>query len=334
MPELERQAPYLFASGAPVAALMRQVLLALMPALLVSCWAFGWGVLYQVLLCAAFCLLGEALVLWLRGRPVATTLADGSVLITALLIALALPPLAPWWMALWACLFAVLIGKQVYGGLGYNSFNPAMAGYAFVLLSFPAQFALWPAQDQALGPLTALQAVLGLMPQADGLSGATDLAVLRDGLRQMRMLAEIQAGLPGLSPWLWLNLAFLCGGLYLLARGVIRWRIPVGVIAGLALPALLFYALDADTAASPLFHLFSGASMCAAFFIATDPVSSPASARAQLIYAGAIGLLIYVIRRWGIYPDGVAFAVLMLNAASPALDHWMNRPARPPTATP
>ncbi len=328
MPQSERQAPYLLADDTSVAMMMRQVLLALIPALVVALWAFGWGVLYQVLLCAVFCLLGEALVLMLRGRPVARTLADGSVMITALLIALALPPLAPWWISLLACLFAVLIGKQVYGGLGYNSFNPAMAGYAFVLLSFPAQFALWPAQGQELGPLTALQAVLGLLPRVDGFSAATDLALLRDGLRQMRMLAEIQAGLPALSAWMWMNLAYLSGGLYLLIRGVIGWRIPLGVLAGVAFPALLLYALDADTAASPLFHLFRGASMCAAFFIATDPVSSPATARAQLIYAVAIGVLIYVIRRWGIYPDGVAFAVLMLNAASPALDHWYGRRSR------
>jgi electron transport complex protein RnfD len=257
-------------------------------------------------------------------------LQDGSALLTGVLLALALPPLAPWWIPVVGSLFAIVIAKQLYGGLGYNPFNPAMAGYVVLLISFPRELSLWPATGHVLGLLDSLQLVFaGNLPDTltlDAITMATPLDAVKTRLGLSETLTEIHDtavfGSFAGAGWEWLNLWFLLGGLWLLQQKVIKWQIPAGMLAGLFLTALLFYAWNPDIYASPLFHLFSGAAMLGAFFIATDPVSASTTPRGRLYFGFGIGVLTYVIRTWGGYPDGVAFAVLLMNMAAPTIDYY------------
>jgi electron transport complex protein RnfD len=228
--------------------------------------------------------------------------------VTAALIALSVPPSLPLWQLALGVAVAVLLAKHAYGGLGQNPFNPAMVGYAVLLVSFPLEMTRWPAPGGGW----------------DAMTGATALDALRTGLRQSYTMQEIMAGPAfgrvGAGGGEWINLAALAGGLFLLARGVVRWHIPVAVLAGIAVPAMLFHAFDPGAHASASFHLASGATMLGAFFIATDPVSAATSDRGRLFYGAGIGLLTWIIRSWGGYPDGVAFAVLIMNLAVPLID--------------
>ncbi|NQD73656.1 RnfABCDGE type electron transport complex subunit D [Pseudomonas sp. CM27] len=301
---------------------MGLVLLACSPGLLTLLWLQGWGVLLNLLLSASAALLCEALLVTVRAQPPGAALNDGSALVTAVLLAASLPALAPWWLPVAAASVAIGIGKQAFGGVGRNLFNPAMVGYAFVLLSFPLQMNHWP--GPAPGLLDSLQQVFAGGDQVDAWARPT----LLDGLRHNRSLTidELFASHPGFGSIggrgsEWVNLAFLLGGLFLLQRRVISWHAPAGLLAGLALFSLLGWnGSGSDSNGSPLLHLFSGSTMLAAFFIATEPVSGPRSEWARLYFGVGTGLLIYLIRTWGSYPDGTAFAILLMNLMAPALD--------------
>lgn len=313
---------------------MRQVLYALLPALLIYVALFGWGVVINCLLAAAFALGFEAVMLALRAQPLRAYLGDGTAVVTAVLLGLSLPPFAPWWTTLVGVLFAVVIVKHLYGGTGHNVFNPAMAGLALLLVCFPAELNLWPAvpgaAHAATGLLDSAWIIFTGHPYSgtglDALSGATPLGYTREQLRLMHTMTELHGGTLfgtlGGRGWEWVNLGYLAGGLWLVYRRVVRWHIPVSFLAALALSAAAFYLLDPDTHASPVFHLFTGASMLGAFFIVTDPVTAPASPRGRLIFGALVGVLTYVIRAWSSYPDGLAFAVLIMNAAAPTIDHY------------
>ncbi|MFP5506760.1 MAG: RnfABCDGE type electron transport complex subunit D, partial [Gammaproteobacteria bacterium] len=296
-----------------VARVMREVLLALIPGILCAWWFFGWGVPINILIAAAACVLAEAAMLALRGRPVAATLADSSALLTGVLLALALPPLAPWWLIVIGSLFAIVVAKQLYGGLGYNPFNPAMVGYVVLLISFPREMTLWN-PPAGLGEHLGLGAALAwkffaTLPAGSGLDAltmATPLDHVKTALGMSQTLREIYAaplfgGFAG-HGWEWVSLAWLFGGAYLLWRGIIGWQIPAGMLGALCVIALLFHAGDTDSNPSPLFHLLSGATLLGAFFIATDPVSASTTPRGRLLYGAGIGILVYVIRTWGGYP--------------------------------
>lgn len=309
----------------PVERVMALVLLALIPALLVNVALVGCGVLVQFALAVTTAVALEAAVLALRGRDPRRGLCDLSVVVLAALFVIAVPPAAPWWFTVAGTAFAVLIAKHAYGGLGGNVFNPAMAGYAFVLLSYPAVASAWPDPGAGwMGPGEALGSVFAPAVPADAVTGATVLDFNRTQSALMIMRSESgQSAVHGIlagRDWEWVNLAYLVGGVWLLFLRVIPWRIPAGVLAGVALPALVFYGLDPDLRDGPLFHVFAGAALPAAFFIATDPVSSPSSPRAMLAFGFGVGVLTYALRAWGAYPDGVAFAILMMNAFAPLLD--------------
>ncbi len=313
-----------------VPSMMRLVLLALLPGTACFFWLFGWGVLFNLLIAGITALIAEAAMLRLRRRAVAHTLLDGSALVTGLLLALALPPLAPWWIPVIGSVFAIIIAKQLYGGLGYNPFNPAMVGYVVLLISFPLEMTLWPAAGNypdLAGTFSLF--FTGSLPDAgtlDAVTMATPLDTVRTRLGLGETLTELQSGalfgLAGGAGWEWVNFWFLAGGLFMLKLRVIQWRIPASMLAGLALTALVFHLYDPDTYASPLFHLFSGAAMLGAFFIATDPVSASTTPRGRLWFGFGIGVLTWVIRTWGGYPDGVAFAVLLMNLAAPTIDFY------------
>jgi Na+-translocating ferredoxin:NAD+ oxidoreductase subunit D len=317
-----------------VGRLMRQVLYALVPGTLAMTWYFGWGVLVNVVLAVGLAIAFEALILLMRKRPVFPTLGDYSAVVTGWLFALALPPLTPWWVTLVGIGFAIVVAKHLYGGLGFNPFNPAMVGYVVVLLSFPREMTLWlppmGLAEHSIGPLDALAAIfLGRLPPGltwDVITTATPLDLMKTELAMNRTVSEIRAhplfGDFSGHGWEWIGNWFLLGGIWLLFRRVISWHIPVAVLGSLALTAGMFWILDPDAYASPAFHVFSGAAILGAFFIATDPVSASTTPRGRIVYGIGIGVLIYVIRTWGGYPDAVAFAVVLMNMAAPTIDHY------------
>jgi len=304
---------------------MLQVLLASVPGILALTWLFGFGTLIN-LLWASACALGfEAAILALRQRPLGFFLKDYSALVTAVLLALALPPYSPWWLTLIATGFAIVFGKQLYGGLGQNPFNPAMLGYVVVLISFPVEMTSWPAPYR-VGLLDGLQHIFGLAALPDGWTQATALDAIKinNSLTMDELWAQSPAfGRFGGNAVEAVNLAFLAGGLYLLYKRLFTWHAPVGMLAALALMSLLFWnGSGSDSNGSPLFHLLTGATMLGAFFIVTDPVSGATSNSGRLIFGAGVGVLLYVIRAWGGYPDAMAFAVLLMNLTAPTIDYY------------
>ncbi len=309
---------------------MGLVLFATLPGALALLWLNGWGTLITLLLAIAAAIGSEALMLRLRNRPLPGSLADGSSLVSATLLALALPPYSPWWLTLLASCFAIAFGKQLYGGLGKNPFNPAMLGYALVLVSFPQPMSQWPAAH-SVDLLAGLQAIFVPGTLADAWVQATALDVLR--VDRSLTLDELFASHPAfgrVGGAELVNLAFLAGGLFLLYKRLYSWHAPVGLLGGLFVMSLVFWnGAGSDAHGSPLFHLLTGASMLGAFFIVTEPVSGAASARGRLLFGLGVGALTYAIRTWGGYPDGLAFAVLLMNLAVPALDrHGLARERR------
>ncbi len=314
---------------------MQLVLLATVPGLVALTWQFGWGSIINVLLASITAVVCEAAIVHLRGRSVAFYLSDYSALVTAVLLGIALPPLAPWWVIVVGTVFSIVIAKQLYGGLGYNPFNPAMVGYVVVLISFPIQMTTWvtplallPEGVSHPGLIESLHIVFSGYTPADGVTGATPLdsfkhssGLLVDQIYQRDPL--FAQGIWAGAGWEWVNLGFLLGGLLLIAKRIFTWHGPVGMLGALALMSALFWDSGSSTSpGSPVMHLLSGAIMLGAFFILTDPVSSAVSNRGRLIYGILIGLLVFIIRAWGNYPDAVAFAVLLANFAAPFIDNY------------
>ncbi len=310
------------------AGIMQTVLLATLPGVAVMTWFFGPGTLINLLFGGALALAFEAAALRLRDRNPGPYLRDYSVLVTSTLLCIALPPYSPWWLVATGIFSSVILGKHVFGGLGYNPFNPAMVGYVILLISFPLQMSTWQAPrglDAVPGVVDALEALL-LPARYDAITMATPLDVLRQN--QGLLMADLQAQKPQFGRWAgvgweWINLAFLAGGLWLLFKRVFTWHAPVGLLAALGLCAAIgFDSGSSESGGSPLLHWLSGATMFGAFFIITDPVSSAVSNRGRLIFGALIGVLIYLIRVHGNYPDAVAFAVLILNFAAPLIDQY------------
>ncbi len=317
-----------------VGAVMARVLLALGLGIAAYVVYFGPAILVSLALASLTALACEAAMLRLRGYRIAPFLKDGSALVTAWLLALSMPPLAPWWLIVGGTAFAIVIAKHLYGGLGSNLFNPAMAGYALLLVSFPVQMTQWPAVHMLaavhLGLGESLAYIfLGQLPPGvslDAVTMATPLDLLKTQLKLGHTVHEVtqspvygQVGGRGSEI---LALAYLAGGLFLLQQRIITWQVPVAMLAALFATALWFHVYDPDRYVAPWFHLASGGAMLGAFFIATDPVTGPTTPRGKLIFGAAIGLLVYLIRTFGGYPDGVAFAVLIMNMAVPLIDTY------------
>lgn len=289
---------------------MREVIYAALPGLIVLCIVFDLRIALNVLLACGTAVLAEAAVLAARQQPLGLYLKDGSALVTGLLLGLAVPAGCPPWVIIVGSLFAIVVVKQLYGGLGMNPFNPAMAAYVLLLVSVPAHMTQWP---------------LPLGIAADAITGATPLDTFKTYAGQPEVLTThpILQGLVGGYGWEWVNVAFLLGGLWLLYRRIITWHIPLSMLAAMSLMALIFgVAGDIDNYAGIGLTLFSGGTMLGAFFIATDPVSAATSLRGKLIFGAGIGVLTYVIRSWGGYPDAIAFSVLLMNLSAPLLDYY------------
>lgn len=316
-----------------VSRMMLAVIYALIPGTLVYVHFFGFGVIINIIIAVVTALVCEITILKIRNRPIKPFIYDGTAVLTAILLALALPTLTPWWLAALGAAFAIIIAKHLYGGMGYNPFNPAMVGYAMLLIAFPKEMTAWiPAETHGLSFFDTLNfSLFERLPAGmsyDALTMATPLDSIKTQLSLGFTLDEIRStnstifgNIAGYG-WEWINILFLIGGIVLIAIKVIRWHIPVAVLGGLAFMAMIFNFLDAGSYAPVSFHLFGGAAMLGAFFIATDPVTAATSNKGRLIYGAGIGILIYIIRTWGGYPDAIAFSVLLMNMAVPIIDYY------------
>ena len=318
---------------------MQRLLLCLLPGIAAQLYFFGWGTFIQIILAVAVALTSEALIMKLRNKSINYALSDYSAVVTAILLAIAIPSMAPWWMIVIGTAFAIVIVKQLYGGLGNNIFNPAMAAYVLLLVSFPVQMTSWPAPTEiaAYPPsfVESMQAIFGFTQYTadhwkqtiDGISMATPLDSYKTGLSLKLTSTEILKesafdGHHGIG-WFWINMGYLLGGLVMLKLKVIRWHIPVSIIATLFIFTSFGFLLEPDTHISPINQVFSGATMLAAFFIATDPVTAATSNKGRLLFGFIIGACVFVIRSYGGYPDAFAFAVLLANLAAPLIDYYI-----------
>lgn len=317
-----------------VAKVMRMVIYAMLPGILVYAMLFGWGVIINITITIFSALFFEYIMLLLRQRPVKLFLFDGSAVITAILLSLSMPLLVPWWLLVLGGFFAIVVAKHLYGGLGYNTFNPAMAAYAILLVSFPRELSMWTAASDSLNySLSFIETlkysffqVLPSSIQFDALTSATVLDHIRTETGLGKSIAEIKQspifGYAAGAGYEWVSLAFLFGGLWLIHKNIIIWHIPFSILAALALISSVSYLINPDYFSGPLVHLLGGASILGAFFIATDPITASTTPLGRIIYGVGIGILIFAIRVWGGYPDGVAFAVLLIGLTVPLLDYY------------
>jgi RnfABCDGE-type electron transport complex D subunit len=322
--------------GAGVSVVMLKVMAALAPATLYGFWLYGWPAIDLWFITVFAALLGEGFSLRLAGRRAMPVLLDGSALLTGWLLALSLPPWAPWWLRAIGGLFATVVGKQVFGGLGQNLFNPAMVARVALLISFPVAMTAWvvpvPITSAAApGFLDGLLITLTGAANLDAVSSASLLghtkAELSRGVDLLQSLSGDHLGhflsysgaRPG-SLGETAGLLIAAGGIAMIFMGIISWHIPAAMIAGIAIPAAIGHAVDPGRYLDATAHVFSGAALLGAFFIATDYVTSPNTRAGQLVFGLGCGFLTYVIRTWGGYPEGVAFAVLLMNALTPAID--------------
>ena len=315
---------------------MFTVLLALAPATAFNLYLFGWPAILLFTITVGACVAIEALCLQLAGKPVGATLADCSAVLTGWLLAMSLPPWAPWWVGVLAAIFAIALAKHAFGGIGQNVFNPAMVGRTVMLISFPVAMTLWVAPHPlfsagAPGLMEAFAITFGgQIP--DTMSAASALGHIKTELSRgipatqsmsqvpdlMDMTLGYRAGSMGETSLL----LILAGGVFLMAKRIISWHIPVSMMGSLFLIAALFHAIDPARFTSGTFHLVSGATVLGAFFIATDYVTSPVSKSGQLVFGVGVGLLTWSIRNFAGYPEGMAFAVLLMNSLTPIIDQY------------
>lgn len=315
---------------------MTLVLLALAPATLFNLYLFGWPAILLFIVTVGACVAVEAGALSLGGRPVKSTLLDGSAVLTGWLLVMSLPPWAPWWVGVLAAVFAVGLAKHAFGGIGQNVFNPAMVGRTVLLISFPVVMTAWVAPHPLFtaGAPSLMDAFSitfgGNMP--DAMSAASALGHVKTELSRGIPVSESMAQVPNLfdmavgyragSMGETSALLILAGGLFLMARKVISWHIPFTLMATVFLMGTLFNAVNPERFASGLFHLMSGATFLGAFFIATDYVTSPVSKLGQIVFAVGCGIMVWIIRTFAGYPEGMAFAVLFMNALTPIIDQY------------
>lgn len=322
--------PHAQAQGS-IGSVMGKVMLALAPATVCGFWFFGWSAFSLWLITTLSAVAGEALCLRLMNKPVRITLLDGSAVLTGWLLALSLPPWAPWWIGVVGGLFATIIGKQVFGGVGQNLFNPAMIGRVALLVSFPVQMTAWVAPAlgaHAPGLAESLHITFGGAGVPDAMTSASLLGQAKTELsRGVDLLHTFANGLPtsfsGMRPGSLGETAVLliaAGGVAMIFMGIISWHIPISMLLAIAIPALIAHGVNPARYLDAGTHILSGGAMLGAFFIATDYVSSPSSRAGQLVFGAGCGLLTWVIRSYGGYPEGVAFAVLLMNALTPAID--------------
>src|SRR5690554_6045439 len=294
-------------SGDSIEKNMYHVLIALIPAFLIALYVFRLDALLITLFSVIFCVGFEYLIMKyiMKRKP---TILDGSAIITGVLLAFNVPSNLPIWILALGCLFAIGVVKLTFGGLGNNIFNPAIAGRIFLLISFPAQMTTWPPTSLAGG--------------TDAVSTATVLGLLQDTPEALPGLQEMFLGTVAGSMGEISALALLLGLGYMLWKRIISWHIPVSILVTVALFSGVLYLFDPSPMYHPLIHLFSGGMMLGAIFMATDYVTSPMTKKGMLIYGVGIGFVTMAIRLWGAYPEGISFAILLMNALTPLINNY------------
>ncbi|ALJ05895.1 Na+-transporting NADH:ubiquinone oxidoreductase subunit D [Pseudalgibacter alginicilyticus] len=299
--------------------LMYDVVIALIPAFLVSIYVFGFNALIVTAIAVSSCILFEYLIQKFLLKT-EVTITDGSALLTGILLAFNLPSSLPIWMIIVGSLVAIGVAKLSFGGLGFNIFNPALVGRVFLLVSFPVQMTMWP---------TAIENNTTLI---DAVTGATPLGVIKEGLQFGETMTEISTKIPSTINMLFgftggslgemSALALLIGGLYLIIRKVISWHIPITLLVTTAVFTGVFWLIDPEHYANPIIHLLSGGIILGAFFMATDLVTSPMTKKGMIVFALGIGIITVLIRLFGAYPEGISFAILIMNAFVPLINKY------------
>lgn len=300
--------------------IMYGVVIAMLPALLVSVYYFGIGAIRVQLIAVASCLLFEWLIqkFLIKGK---FSISDGSALVTGMLLAFNVPSNLPWWIIVIGALVSIGIGKMSFGGLGKNPFNPALVGRVFLLISFPVQMTSWPKIQVLNFALT------------DAETGATPLAIVKEGLKKGESFSAIMDSMPTSYADMFFGqmggslgeisaLALIIGGIYMLLRKIITWHIPVATIGSIAIFTAILWGVNPDLYASPQFHILTGGVMLGAIFMATDMVTSPMTYKGMIIFGVGIGVITVLIRVWGAYPEGISFAILIMNAFVPLINQW------------
>jgi len=325
-------------NDASITQIMASVILALVPATAYGIYIYGWAALFLFCVTLISAVVFEFICLYLGKRPIRPALMDLSGILSAWLVALTLPPWAPWWIGVMGAACAIILGKQVFGGLGQNVFNPAMLARVILLISFPVQMTTWVVpqpmfSEQDPGIAAGFATTFGAQADWDSVTTASPMGHLKTELTLDKDISTIMADLPSYQDMGIGHIAgslgetsallILLGGLWLLIRGIISWQAPVALLATVAVLSALFHYNDPQNFAAPQFHLFNGALMLAAFFIVTDPVTTPSTARGQLIFGAGCGALVFIIRTWGAYPEAVGFAVLLMNCITPLIDYYL-----------
>jgi len=320
-----------------VSFIMWQVMLALLPATVFGIWCFGWPALNLFVITVSSAVLFEVICIRMAGRVAKPVIMDGSAILTGWLLAMTLPSWSPWWIGVVGSGLAIILGKQVYGGLGQNLFNPAMLARVALLISFPIEMTTWANVSplffsQSPGIADSWRITFMGLDNIDAVTGATTLGYIKTEFSQNHLLADIlkdYSGLLNFTGWTRGSLGetstilLALGGVWLIRQGIIQWYIPISLLLTVTALASVFHMVDNQHYISPMIHLNSGAMMCVAFFIATDYVTSPNTPTGQMVFGAGCGLLIFVIRTWGAYPEGAGFAVLLMNAATPLIDHYI-----------
>lgn len=302
-------------SGDSIARNMYGVLIALIPAFAFSIYSFGWSAIWVTVLAVVVCMLTELFITRVMLHR-DNHILDGSAILTGVLLAFNLPSNLPWWIVVFGSFIAIAIGKMAFGGLGNNIFNPALVGRVFLLISFPAQMTTWPT------PLNMLEKV-------DAETMATPLSLMKGVMHGSASLSDLPSSLDlflGLNPGSMGEIsavALLLGLAYMLWRKIITWHTPISILLTVFIFSGILHLANSDLFPAPWVHLCTGGLMLGAIFMATDFVSSPITPRGQLIYGVCIGLLTVIIRSWGAYPEGMSFAILIMNAFTPIINKYV-----------
>ncbi|HLO59915.1 MAG TPA: RnfABCDGE type electron transport complex subunit D [Bacteroidales bacterium] len=307
-------------SDLSVPKLMYGVVLSLIPAFIVTVYMFGLGALVITAVSVVSCVLAEMIIQrYIMDAPV--RIRDGSAIVTGILLAFNLPSNLPWWMVVIGAVFAIGVGKMTYGGLGNNPFNPALVGRVFLLISFPVQMTSWPLPGASR------------FHYLDATTGATPLGFLKEALRNGQTVPEVMNQIPdhmqlflgqmGGSMGEISALALILGFAWMLYKKIITWHIPVIMVGTIFAFTGILYLIDPTRNASPLFHILTGGVMLGAIYMATDLVTSPMTKKGMILYAAGIGVITVVIRKFGAYPEGVSFAILIMNAFVPLINKYI-----------
>jgi len=302
-------------SGQTTPQIMRAVLYSLVPACGVAVYFFGLSALSVLLIATLGCMATEVVCQRLMGQVV--TIADGSAAITGVLLALNLPPTSPWWLTLLGAVIAISIGKQVYGGLGANPFNPALVARVVLLISFPVQMTTWSAPAPIGSGLDLVTAATPLGEWKNAVMLTGEMPVTMQGSMAGYFLGNMPGCIGEVSA-----LALLLGAAYLFYRRILTWHIPASYVGVVVLLSGIFWLVNPARYPSPVFHLVTGGLVLGAFYMATDMVTTPVSRRGMLLFGAGCGVLTVLIRLFGGYPEGVSFAILLMNAATPLIDRY------------